>query len=78
MEHDEGDPEVSPQCTPDTVYVYQFNIENQIRDLLAEDIFNDVSNLIINSVNPFGKYTSPDNRYDEIHSGDWYQCTYNE
>jgi hypothetical protein len=78
MERDEGDPEVSPRCTPYTVYVYRFNIENQIRDLLAEDIFNDVSNLVINPLNPFGKYTPPDNRYDEIHSGDWYQRTYDE
>jgi hypothetical protein len=56
MECDEGDLEVSPRCTPDTVYVYRFDIENQIRDLLAEDIFNDVSNLVINPLNPFGKY----------------------
>jgi hypothetical protein len=70
MERDEGDPVVSLRCTPDTVYVYQFNIENQIRDLLAEDIFH--------AVNPFGKYTSPENRYDEIHKSDWYQCTYDE
>jgi hypothetical protein len=46
--------------------------------LLAEDIFNDASNLVINPVNPFGKCTPPDNRYDEIHSSDWYQGTYNE
>jgi hypothetical protein len=37
MECDEGDLEVSPRCTPYTVYVFRFNIENQIRDLLAED-----------------------------------------
>jgi hypothetical protein len=66
MEHDEGDPEDSLRSTLDTVYVYHFNIENQIRYLLAkEDIFSDTSNLVINPVNPFGKYTSPDNRYDE-------------
>jgi hypothetical protein len=46
--------------------------------LLAEDIFNDVSNLVINPVNPIGKYIPPDDRYDEIHSGDWYQRTYDE
>jgi hypothetical protein len=78
MEHDEGDPEASLRCIPDTVYVYRFNVEQQIRDLLAEDIFNDVSNLVINPENPFGQYQSPDNRYDEINSGDWYKRTYEE
>jgi hypothetical protein len=62
MERDEGDPEASLRCIPDTVYVYRFNVEQQIRDLLIEDIFNDVSNLVINPENPFGQYQSPDNR----------------
>jgi hypothetical protein len=78
MERDIGDPDVSLRCTPDTVHVYRFNIEEQIRQLLAEDLFNDVNNLVVNEGNPFGKYVPPHNRYDEINSGDWYRRTYEE
>jgi hypothetical protein len=78
MERDEGDQEVSPRCTPDTVHIYRFNVEDQIRDLLAEDIFNDISNLVVTPDNPYGKYIPPDNRYNEINSGDWYRRTFDE
>jgi hypothetical protein len=78
MERDEGDPEVSPCCTPEMVHVYRFNLEHQIKELLEEEIFKDASNLVVNPLNPYGKYVPPGNRYDEIHSGDWYCRTYDE
>lgn len=62
----------------ETVNVYRFDVEKQIRDLIASEIFHDDNNLVINRKSPFGKYVPEDGRYDEIHSGDWYNRTYDE
>jgi hypothetical protein len=58
--------------------VYRFDIRHQIKDLLADDMFYDVQNLVVNHNKPFSKYIPEDGMVDEIHSGEWYSRTYDE
>jgi hypothetical protein len=56
--------------------VYRFDIRHQIQDLLSDDLFFDMNNLVVNTDKPFAKYSAKDGFIDEIHSAKWYNRTY--
>jgi hypothetical protein len=70
-EKDEEQPEV-------TAPVYRFDIRHQICDLLRDDLFFDMNNLVVNRNKPFDKFVPDDGMLDEIHSGEWYSRTYDD
>jgi hypothetical protein len=41
---------------PQMVSVFRFDLRHQIKSLLAEPLFHDISNLVVNKEDPFGKY----------------------
>jgi len=68
----------------DTVTVYTFDCEHQIRDLFSDDsLFGDINNLVVNSSNPFHPYEpepvefdsceEPGHYIEEVRSASWYQ-----
>jgi hypothetical protein len=63
---------------PEAVSVFRFDVRHQIKSLLAEPLFHDISNLVVNKEDPFGKYVPPNGVLDEIQSGAWYSRTYDK
>jgi hypothetical protein len=63
---------------PESVSVFRFDLQHQIKSLLSEPLFHDVSNLVVNEQDLFGKYIPPDGVLDEIQSGAWYSRTYDK
>lgn len=63
---------------PQFAHVYRFDIKHQIKDLLADDLFYDHKNLVVNYNKPFSRYHPDDGMLDEIHSADWYNRTYEQ
>ena len=55
------------------VDVVTFDFESMLNSLLTDPSFTNPENLVMNPDNPFGKYKSPGNQLDEIHSGRWYR-----
>ena len=59
-----------------------YNFVQQLQDLLNDEAFSDLDNLVINRSNPWGPYTrgsstfvdaNDDTIYAEVHDGTWYQ-----
>jgi hypothetical protein len=61
-----------------TATVYRFDVKHQIHDLLMDDLFFDVNNLVVNRNKPFSRYVPEDGMIDEIQSGQWYERTYDQ
>ena len=53
-----------------------FNFTTMLFELLKDTRLNQMSNLVVNYSDPFGKYTSPSGKLSEINSGYWYQKAY--
>jgi hypothetical protein len=60
------------------VSVFRFDLRHQIKSLLAEPLFHDISCLVVNKEDPFGKFLPLNGVLDEIQSGDWYRRTYDK
>jgi hypothetical protein len=54
------------------INVTVFDFVKQVTSLLADSELNCGSNLVINSDNPFARYTPPDGKLGECISGSWY------
>jgi hypothetical protein len=63
---------------PQMVSVFRYDIRHQVKSLLAEPLFHDMSNLVVNKEDPFGKYLPSNSILDEIQSGEWYSRTYDK
>jgi hypothetical protein len=61
-----------------TAPVYRFDIRHQIQDLMRDDLFFDINNLVVNRNKPFDDFVPEDGMIDEIHSGEWYSRTYDD
>jgi hypothetical protein len=57
---------------------YHFDLRHQIHDLLADELFYNMDNLVVNQDKLFAKYVPKDGLLDEIHSGEWYNRTYED
>jgi hypothetical protein len=61
-----------------TLDVVVFPFATMLSSLLNCPILNKLDNLVVNPIDRFGRYQSPDGLLDEINSGKWYQDTYDQ
>jgi hypothetical protein len=61
-----------------TLDVVVFPFATMLASLLNCPILNKIENLVVNPLDRFGRYRSPDGRLDEVNSGQWYQDTYDQ
>lgn len=59
--------------TDDFINVTTFDFIGQFHSLLSDPLLNTAENLVVNSTDPFSKYTPPDGLLSESLSGSWYQ-----
>lgn len=53
-----------------------FNFSSMLSSLMNDKCCNKMSNLVVNSKDPFGKYVSPTGKLGEVNSGHWYHDAY--
>ena len=54
-----------------------YDFSSMLCSLSSNKDTNQLSNLVVNSSDPFAKYTSPNGKLGEVNSGYWYQQAYN-
>ena len=72
-----------PQNIPVKLHVDQmelnvvtFSVAAMLESLFSDSKLNKLENLVVNSIDHFGKYGPPNGRLGEVNSGQWYQTAY--
>ena len=55
--------------------VVVFDVKQMLMSLFEDKKLNQYNNLVVNSCNRFEKYEPDDNRFGEVISGIWYNCS---